>query len=138
MKAVKAQEATIVLAVGDKIDGWCGRCKLVLRHTIEAVTAEKITRVHCNTCQGRHAHRAQAPRTRNGTGSAVSQERKYELLLRGRTDANSTPYSISSRFEVGQLISHAAFGLGVVTGARDNVKIDILFADGAKVLQQGC
>ena len=41
-------------------------------------------------------------------------------------------------FEIGQLISHTAFGLGVVTGARDNIKIDIMFPDGTKVLQQGC
>jgi hypothetical protein len=68
----------------------------------------------------------------------MSPERKYELLLRGRTGANSTPYSTSGQFEIGQLISHDAFGLGVVTGARDRVKIDILFAGGAKVLQQGC
>jgi ribosomal protein S5 len=109
----------------------------VLRHTIEAIVGEKIGRVTCNTCKGRHLHRAQAPRTR-GAAAAMSQERKYELLLRGRTDAQSTPYSSSGRFAVGQLLSHATFGLGVVTGARDNVKIDICFAEGAKVLQQGC
>ena len=32
---------------------------------------------------------------------------------------------------------HAAFGLGVVTGARDHFKIDILFAGGANALQPG-
>jgi hypothetical protein len=126
------------LEEGSKVDGWCGRCKLMLRHTIDVITATKITRVHCNTCGARHAHRAQPPRTRLVNGaSPMTQERKYAHLLRGRTEANSTPYSISGRFEVGQLISHASFGLGVVTGARDNVKVDILFADGAKVLQQG-
>lgn len=128
----------MALEVGSKIDGWCGRCKLMLRHTIEAMAAEKITRVHCNTCGGRHAQRDKPPRTRVGTASSMSPERKYELLMRGRTDANSIPYSSSARFEVGQLISHAAFGLGVVTAARDRVKIDILFADGSKVLQHGC
>ena len=127
----------MTLEVGDKIDGWCGRCKMMLRHTIEAIAAEKIKRVHCNTCGGQHAHRAKAPGTRLGPAALISQERKYESLLRGRTDANSTPYSTSGSFEVGQLISHATFGLGVVTGARDTVKIDILFATGAKVLQQG-
>jgi hypothetical protein len=126
------------LEVGNKIDGYCGRCKLVLRHTIEAMAAEKITRVQCNTCGGWHAHRPKAPRTRLSAAAAVSQERKYEILVGGRTDAHSTPYSSSARFEIGQLISHQAFGLGVVTGARDRVKIDILFADGTKVLQHGC
>lgn len=123
--------------VGNKIDAWCGRCKTMLRHTIEVITGEKIGRVHCNSCKGRHLYRAQQPRTR-GAAAAISQERKYELLLRGRTEANSTPYSSSARFKIGQLVSHAAFGLGVVTGARDNVKIDICFAGGEKVLQQGC
>jgi hypothetical protein len=127
----------MTLEVGNKIDGWCGRCKSLLRHTIETIVGEKIGRVTCNTCKGRHLHRAQAPRTR-GAVAAMSQERKYELLLRGRTEAHSTPYSTSGRFQIGQLVSHAAFGLGVVTGARDNVKIDICFAGGAKVLQQGC
>ena len=42
--------------VGDNIDGWCTRCKLVLTHTIEAVVGGKITRVHCNTCRGQHAY----------------------------------------------------------------------------------
>jgi DNA-directed RNA polymerase subunit RPC12/RpoP len=126
------------IEVGSKIDGFCGRCKSLLRHTIETMSSgEKIGRVRCNTCKGRHLYRAQAPRTR-GAAAAMTQERKYELLLRGRTDAHSTPYSSSQRFQIGQLVSHAAFGLGVVTGARDNVKIDICFADGAKVLQQGC
>jgi len=68
----------------------------------------------------------------------LSQERKHDLLVRGRTEANSTLYSSSARFQVGQLVSHAAFGLGVVTGSRDNVKIDVCFAGGEKVLQQGC
>ena len=119
--------------VGGKIDGWCGRCRLLLRHTIESIKAGKITRLHCNTCGSQHAHRPRAP----GSKATMSQQSKYEQLLRGRTDAASTPYSTSARFGVGELISHATFGLGVVTGSRDSVKIDIMFADGAKVLQQG-
>ena len=127
----------MTLEVGHKIDAWCGRCKSVLRHTIEIITGEKVRRVNCNSCKGRHLYRAQQPKTR-GAAAALSQERKYELLLRGRTEASSTPYSSSGRFQVGQLVSHSAFGLGVVTGTRDNVKIDVCFAEGARVLLQGC
>ena len=126
----------MTIEVGNKIDSWCGRCKSVLRHTIEGMAADKVTRVQCNTCGGWHAHRPKAPRSRL-SGSPMSRERRYEMLVGGRTDANSTPYSSSARFKIGQLISHVSFGLGVVTGARDGVKIDILFADGEKVLQQG-
>jgi hypothetical protein len=126
-----------MLEVGDKIDAWCGRCRTMLRHTIEIITGEKIGRVSCNSCKGRHLYRAQQPKTR-GAAAAASQARKYEVLVRGRTEANSTPYSSSARFQIGQLVSHAAFGLGVVTGIRDSVKIDVCFAESEKVLQQGC
>jgi len=128
----------MTLEVGTKIDGWCGACKLVIRHTVVAVTAKKITRVHCNTCGKRHAHRVQPPGARRGTRSATSHALQYEKLLGDRTKANSTPYSTAARFRIGELVSHADFGLGIVTGARDGIKIDILFAEGAKVLQQGC
>ena len=127
----------MTLEVGHKIDAWCSPCKVMSRHTIEVITGEKIGRVSCNSCKRRHVYRAQQPKTR-GAAAALSQESKYESLVRGRTEAHSTPYSSSARFQVGQLVSHAAFGLGVVTGTRDNVKIDICFAGGEKVLQQGC
>src|SRR5690349_9012729 len=119
----------MTLEVGAKIDGWCGACKAVVRHTIVAAAMEKITRVHCNTCGRRHAHRVQPPRERRGS-ALMSPARQYEQLLAGRTQAHSTPYSTSATFRIGQLVSHAAFGLGVVTGARDGIKIDILFAEG--------
>ena len=130
--------------ISENVDGWCTRCKMVLRHTIEAVVGEKITRVHCNTCHGRHAYRAKAPRTRaeiarssaNGRMGADGTPRPsgYEMLLRGRTAASARPYSTSERFKVSELISHSSFGLGAVTAERDNVKIDVLFADGSRVL----
>lgn len=136
--------------VGKNIDGWCTRCKLVLTHTIETMAAGKITRVHCNTCGGQHAHRAGPPRTRTATDGApagrgnaraikeqAKRESEYDTLLRRRPNAASRPYSTSTRFAVGELIAHATFGLGVVTGERDTTKIDILFPDGPKVLMQG-
>jgi hypothetical protein len=144
--------------VSKNIDGWCTRCKLVLAHTIEAMADGKITRVHCNTCGGQHTHRAGPPRAQVATERApagrggatrasaattrankeqAKRESQYSALLRGRTKAASRPYATSARFAVGELISHATFGLGVVTGERDSIKIEILFADGPKVLLQG-
>ncbi|HEY2388434.1 MAG TPA: hypothetical protein VGK30_15875 [Candidatus Binatia bacterium] len=135
------------LEVGGYVDGWCTRCRLVLRHTIEAIARGKITRVHCNTCGGQHTHRPAAPRAPGaGGGSSARGARRaepvappnaYHALLRGRTKEASRPYSTSERFAVGDLVAHAAFGLGVVTGERDANKIDIVFPAGPKVLLQG-
>lgn len=133
-------------SVGSTIDGWCTRCKMVLRHTIESIVGEKIKRVHCNTCKGQHAYRARAPRTRavdatapNGEMITAEQARgnQYALLTRGRTAAEARPYSASERFKVTELIAHATFGLGAVTAERDNSKIHVLFADGMRILVHG-
>jgi len=139
----------MTLKVGKNIDGWCTRCKLVLTHTIEAVAGGKITRVHCNTCGGQHAYRAKAPGAQAATAARARQtssgrstepktrQNEYETLLRGRTAATARPYSMAARFKVNDLISHATFGLGAVTAERDNIKIEVLFADGARVLVHG-
>ena len=137
----------MTVRIGKNVDSWCTRCKLVLAHTIEAMAGGKITRVHCNTCGGQHAYRAGPPRARAATGRAPrsqgvgrtinEQTSRYEALLRGRTAAAARLYSTSARFKVGELISHATFGLGAVTGERDNIKIDVLFTDGPRVLLQG-
>ena len=139
---------------GSTVDGWCTKCKLVLAHTVEAMVDGKITRVHCNTCGGQHAYRASAPGSRAASGSASGgkaggksgakskaekppKRSEYETLLRGRTAASARPYATTERFAPGEVISHASFGIGVVTAERDSVKIDVHFADGPKVLMHG-
>jgi len=140
----------VTVRIAKNVDSWCTRCKLVLVHTIEAMVGGKITRVHCNTCGGQHAYRAEPPRTRAATGRGsgsqgvgqtineqTSRPSQYEALLRGRTAAAARFYSMSARFKAGELISHATFGLGAVTGERDHIKIEVLFPDGPRVLLQG-
>ncbi len=144
--------------VGKEIDGWCTRCKLVLTHTIEAVANGKITRVHCKTCRGQHAYRADAPGaktaaarpgakspSRSRTSSATSRRNdpaatlasQYASLLRGRTAAQAQPYKTTGRYKVTELIAHPTFGVGAVTGERESTKIDVLFVDGPRVLVHG-
>jgi hypothetical protein len=127
--------------IGNNVDAWCTKCKLVLAHTIEGMKAEKVTRVHCNTCNGQHAYRAKAPRpraasTRTGTKRTAKDPgpSEYETLLRGRTATAARSYATSEQFKVGELLDHTTFGLGVVTGERDHVKIEVAFPDKPRVL----
>jgi len=134
------------IQTGSTVDGWCTKCKLVLAHTVEAMVGGKITRVHCNTCRGQHAYRAKPPSTptaKEGAprraaarkpAAAASGRSEYETLLRGRTADKARPYAPSERFAPGELLAHATFGLGVVVGERDGVKIDVAFPAGPKVL----
>lgn len=129
--------------VGKDVDSWCTKCKMVLAHTIEAVANGRISRVHCNTCNGQHAYRAKAPgtagatraRTTRSTGTrAAPAAVLYADLVRGRDAAAAKPYATTDRFAERDLIKHASFGLGVVTSLKDVNKIEVLFADGAKTL----
>src|SRR5512143_1569087 len=97
--------ATPKLKAGSTVDGWCTKCKLVLAHTIEAMVDGKITRVHCNTCRGQHAYRADAPGSSakpaaagrksapRKTADAAPKRSEYETLLRGRTAAAARTYA---------------------------------------------
>lgn len=138
--------ATTKIKAGSTVDGWCTKCKLVLAHTVEAMADGKITRVHCNTCRGQHAYRPDAPGAGKAAArksparkaaDAVPKRSEYETLLRGRTGDKARTYATSERFAPGELIKHASFGLGVVMGERDSVKIDVCFPDGPKVLLHG-
>jgi hypothetical protein len=141
--------ATPKLKTGSTVDGWCTKCKLVLAHTVEAMVNGKITRVHCNTCNGQHAYRPDAPGTATkGTRPArkspskkaadgIPKRSEYETLLRGRTGAGARTYATSERFAPGEIIKHTSFGIGVVVAERDSVKIDVHFPDGPKVLLHG-
>ncbi len=130
---------TTTPVVGKDVDSWCTKCKLVLAHTVEAVVNGRITRVHCNTCGGQHAYRAKAPGTTAGrtTRTRKAAEPKvpdYAALLRGRDPAKAKPYATTERFAEGDLINHATFGVGLVTLRKDVNKIEVVFADGPKVL----
>lgn len=43
--------------LGDTVDDYCSRCKLLLDHAIQALDGEKITTVVCNTCGNSHSYR---------------------------------------------------------------------------------
>lgn len=124
-------------AVGKNVDSWCTKCKMMLAHTVEAVAKGRITRVHCNTCNGQHAYRAKPPGTSTrarSTKSAVPRPPDYASLLRGRDVAAAKAYAPTERFAEGDVIRHATFGPGVVTARKDVNKIEVIFEDGPKVL----
>lgn len=120
----------------------------MLAHTIESVSGEKITRVHCNTCKTQHAFRPKppgkaAPRKARSASAGASRSAKdgpqddFESLMRGKDPASARRYALAERFEPGELIKHSQFGLGVVVNVKDHDKIQVVFADSQRMLVQG-
>jgi hypothetical protein len=133
--------------LGGNIDCWCGKCKMILAHTIEAMVGDKPARVHCNTCRSQHGYRPNAPsgnprqaRQREaGAAPAGGKTRasRYQSLLRAKDTAMAKAYSPSEKFEAGDLVDHPTFGRGIATVVKDGTKVEVLFESGAKTLVHG-
>lgn len=128
------------IAIGKNVDSYCGKCKLVLAHTIETIVDDKIKRVHCNTCQAQHVYRPNAPGTRKKASSSRSTQSgppatpaDYEDLMKKYDTAKAKPYAPAGQFSERDLLKHSVFGLGIVTVRRGD-KIDVLFPDKARTL----
>jgi hypothetical protein len=128
---------------GSNIDSWCGKCKMVLAHTIEAMVGDKPARVHCNTCKSQHTYRANAPGSsklgeREASAAPARQTKgratRYQLLLREKSAAVPKAYSPQDKYEAGDVVDHAMFGRGVTMVVKDGSKIEVLFESGPKTL----
>lgn len=135
-------EETVEPAVGGNVDSWCGKCKLVLAHTIEAMLKGKPKRVQCNTCSAQHVYKqyepGKAPKKKKasaarkpGDGVRASDYAKY---MEGRDRSSARRYSMKSAFTVGEVVEHLKFGTGVTTLRKGQHKIEILFPDGPRIL----
>jgi hypothetical protein len=118
------------IQVGGSIDCWCGKCKRILAHTIEAMVGDRPARVHCNTCNAQHAYKPDRP------GSTSVRERKTAIPDRNITASTATPrpYSSRERYAPGDIVQHAVFGLGVATAVKDGNKVEVRFQIGSKLL----
>jgi hypothetical protein len=135
---------------GSNIDCWCGKCKMMLAHTIEAMVGDKPARVQCNTCKSQHGYKANPPgtsarraRATDGDGEAAvrrpakGRASRYQLLLNAKSAGGAKTYSPSSKYEEGDVLDHPTFGRGVTTAIKDATKIEVLFEGGSKTLVHG-
>src|SRR6185503_7662127 len=93
---------------GSNIDSWCGKCKMILAHTIEAMVGDKPARVHCNTCKSQHSYKAsapgsaskpRAPREPGATRVTKPRASRFESLLKGKDIGAAKNYSSKDTYE---------------------------------------
>ena len=54
--------------LGDVIDDYCPRCRLLLNHDVTSLFADEVAKVTCRTCHNTHDYRhAQVPQKRKST-----------------------------------------------------------------------
>ncbi|MEE8409143.1 MAG: hypothetical protein V3T05_06035 [Myxococcota bacterium] len=129
-------------AAGQETDAYCTKCKLILNHVIIAVNGRRIARVQCLTCEGTHAYRASIPgsRARGGgrkSSASPSPEQMYEQLMEGRDVSRARAYKLAEKFDEGEVLNHTKFGLGLVTRVLADLKVEVFFPAGKKILVHG-
>ena len=134
-----------VSKVGDDIDAWCTRCKMVLGHTILAMVGDRPARVRCNTCQGEHNYKASAAAPKRGSWEPkADRERKaarptvtsWEALLAQKDISRARRYSAKERFEADDVLDHPVFGIGLVQEVHGD-KMKVAFKADTKLLVHG-
>ena len=125
------------IRTGGTIDSWCGKCKMMLAHTIEALVGKKPARVHCNTCGSQHSYKASEPAKGTRAPSSKPRATRYQGLMKETSSAPPKNYSPKEKYQSGDVLKHPTFGVGVTTAVKDDSKIEVLFEGGSKLLVHG-
>jgi hypothetical protein len=141
-----------VLSVGDNIDSYCLKCKLVLAHVILFKVDGVVNRVKCKTCGAEHKYRETMPgvkktaavrtpgaaRGRKPAAEKVTvNEAPLQWALRSRNMPPKTSildYYVKDTFKVKQVINHPVFGIGFVEKVASDKSVFVLFSDKVRLM----
>lgn len=126
-------------SAGGPIEARCTKCRMNTNHTIIAVTDDGPAKVKCNTCEREHKYRPptapKKPAVRKTADPKIAEQKEWEGLRTEIEGKAATDYAMTKAFKVGNVVKHAAFGLGLVTDSLGPQKVEILFADGKKKMR---
>jgi hypothetical protein len=139
------------LSAGDIVEARCTRCRAVMNHRIIAMVENRIVRVECNTCNGAHNyHQPATAKTTTAKSTApkpaaaprstkkdpASADRDAWQKLQATLDPDKAiAYDMSRKFRVNEVVAHPVFGLGLVALLISPHKMEVLFAEGKKLLR---
>jgi hypothetical protein len=73
--------------LGDVIDDYCPRCRLIMNHGVVGMVGDEVKKVRCNTCMSEHQFRhGQLPASRR-----KAQGKLFEEVLKGIAGNAETP-----------------------------------------------
>ena len=134
-----------MVKVGGEVDAVCGKCEMILAHTVHAVVSGTPVKVECNTCHGVHRYRSPpggAAPGRSGPAKPRAVREKpvtipFESLLAAKDQTTARRYLPKDTFAVDQVVDHPTFGRGFVSAVRDGGKIEVTFRSDVKILVHG-
>ena len=125
--------------VGGEVDAFCTRCQLLLAHTVIAMVGAVPVKVECNTCRSVHRFRGASTTPRRPAAASASKRgptQSFDEMLASQTGATSR-YAPTGHYSTGDVVDHATFGRGFVSGVKDPGKVEVTFRGGVKTLVHG-
>jgi hypothetical protein len=141
-----------VASVGENIDAYCLKCKLVLAHVVLFKLDDAVSRVKCKTCGAEHKYRGTLPvvkkpaavRTPGVSRAKKSAPEKLKVndaplqwALKSRKMPPETSirnYLVKETFKVNDVINHPVFGVGFVEKVVTDKIVSVLFNDSVKLM----
>jgi len=141
-----------VLSVGDNIDSYCLKCKLVLAHVILFKVDGVVNRVKCKTCGAEHKYRATVPRVKKAAAMRTPSAARGRKPAAAKVTVNDAPlqwdlrnrnmppetsirdYYVKDTFKVSHVINHPVFGVGFVEKVESDKSIFVLFSDKVRLM----
>jgi hypothetical protein len=142
-----------VSLIGENIDAYCLKCKLVLAHVVMFKVGETVSKVKCNTCGAEHKYRPEKPAAKKvaivkpptvkeriaarAAAHVQNNNSPVQWDIKNRSLDRSTPikdYSIHSSYRAKDVVNHSVFGLGFVERIVSDKTMDVLFCDSVKLM----
>ncbi|MFA5321327.1 MAG: hypothetical protein WC373_01530 [Smithella sp.] len=141
-----------MISVGDHIDAYCLKCKLVLAHVIMFKVDGVVNRVKCKTCGAEHKYRGTIPGVKKNAAARTPGAARVKTTVAAKVPVNNAPlqwdlksrnmppetsirdYSIKDTFKVNQVINHPVFGIGFVEKVASDKSIFVLFHDTVRLM----
>ena len=137
------------LPVGSDIESICGKCGDVW-HVVEAKVGDKIARVVCKQCGGRHRYKppegkesANAPTKKVGekkppsarkVAAAKAAKAAEESSIEADMSKPPRVYKPNETYAPGERMTHPSFGTGIVEALPGPGKVQVFFPGGRRVL----
>jgi len=131
--------------VGEDIEDICTRCGDT-RHVVMAKVGDRVAKVVCKLCGGQHNYRGdqQPPAASAGASGTWGRPRKRRITRSNPItpasavafDPSKPPRAYSPRevYLPGERVTHATFGMGVVSGVPGPGKVEVHFPSGLRTL----
>jgi hypothetical protein len=139
---------------GNAVEGYCGACKADTVQTVLVVEGLQVRSVRCEKCGGEGPLRTSRAKTKAGLREVAAKRQTvpppapkrrsrkervdpaqiFRRLIEGKELSIAAVYDFHLPLELGQVIRHPTFGLGVVTSLGEDSKASVTFEDGVKTI----